>query len=162
MIVWKVLLEALVMCLIYTGFMAFLIRKNAVPLVFLYPQEVQDIVVRDGLINRNQIRANQKKFVLVSYVLLIFLMILSVFRLNRAQGFFSIWWQMVLFMEFFNLYDAFVIDAWWVRKTQAWQIPGAEGMDYIPKGSKTKKRVIAAIIAFPVMALIAWIASMLM
>ena len=154
------LFEALAMCLIYTVYLAVKIRKNAVPLVFLYPQEIQDISIKRGDITVEHIKKNRKKFVIFSYVILISMMIISVFIVNKSRDFFSIWWQVVIFIEFFNLYDAFIIDAFWVRKTKAWQIPGAEGMDYIPYGSKTKKRVAVAILALPIAALIAGIAML--
>lgn len=113
------LFEALAMCLIYTVYLAVKIRKNAVPLVFLYLQNVQDISIKRGDITKEKLKSNRKKFVIFSYFLLVSLMLISVFVINKSRDFLSIWWQVVIFIEFFNLYDAFVIDAFWVRKTKA-------------------------------------------
>ena len=49
-------IEVLVMCLIYTAYLAMKIRKNAVPLVFLYPQEIQDISIKHGDITLEHIK----------------------------------------------------------------------------------------------------------
>lgn len=155
------LFEALAMCLIYTGYLAVKIRKNAVPLVFLYPQQVQDISVKRGDTTAELIKKNRMIFVIMSYIILVSILIVSVFIVNKSRDFFSVWWQVVLFIELFNLYDAFIIDAFWVRKTKAWQIPGAEGMDYIPYGSKTKKRVCIGVLAVPISAIIAWVAILI-
>lgn len=155
----KALLGSLITCLVLTGAMAFVIRKNAVPLVFLYPQEVQEIVISEGLSTPEEIRKNRKRFALIMYVIL-FAGLFFIWKFTGAQSFAEYWSQTVLFIWFYNLYDALIIDAYWVRKTDAWQIPGAEGMDYIPYGSKTKARIIVTIAALPMAALIAWTAQL--
>ena len=152
----KTLLGSLAACLALTAAMAYIIRDSAVPLIFLYPQEVQDIVVGEGLSTPEQIRKNGMKFTGIMYVIL-FGGLFFTWHLTGAQSFSDCWWQTVAFIWFYNLYDALIIDAYWVRKTGAWQIPGAEGMDYIPYGSKTKARIALMIIALPLAAVIAWL-----
>ena len=67
-------------------------------------------------------------------------MLVSVYAVNGARGFWPGFWQLFVILSMMNLIDRFLIDDFWVGRTKAWVIPGTEDlMPYIPAGVKRRK-----------------------
>ena len=66
--------------------------------------------------------------------------LVCVYAINGARGFWSGFWQCFVILFVMNLIDRFGIDGYWVGHTKAWVIPGTEDlMPYISKADKQKK-----------------------
>ena len=83
-------------------------------------------------------------------------MLVCVYGINGAQGFWNGFVQLFVILSIMNLIDRFGVDLWWVGYTKAWTIPGTEDLKpYITVSDHCKKwlfgtvgmAVIAAILA---------------
>ena len=69
----------------------------------------------------------------IAYVLV------CVYALNGARGFFAGFWQLLVILSVMNLIDRFLIDGYRVGRTKAWTIPGTEDLKpYITAKDKAK------------------------
>ena len=69
-------------------------------------------------------------------------MLICVYVINGARGFFEGFWQGFVVLFIMNLIDRFLIDDYWVGHTKAWIIPGTEDLrPYIAAEDKKKKWV---------------------
>ena len=116
-----ILLGALLVLLCAVG-----IRKGAVNMVFLYHRDVQDRCVQNGLITRERIWQNRKIFKGLGIPLYFTFVLVSVYAVNGARGFWPGFWQMFAILSILNLIDRLLIDEYWVGHTRAWDIPGTE------------------------------------
>ena len=132
------------------------IRKGAVGMVHLYSPEVQDRCVKLNLTTHEKIRRNALLFKRVCVPGYIAYVLVYVYALNGARGFFAGFWQLLAILSVMNLIDRFLIDGYWVGRTKAWTIPGTEDLrPYITAKDKAKKwlfgtvgmAVIAAVLA---------------
>ena len=135
---------------------AFGIRKGAVGMVHLYSNDVQTRCVERGLTTKERIRRNSLIFKVVCIPGYLAYVLIFVYAVNGARGFWSGFWQLLVILSVMNLMDRFLVDDFWVGHTQAWTIPGTEDLKpYIPIAAKRKKwlfgtvgmAVIAAILA---------------
>jgi len=116
------------------------IRKGAVGMVHLYSPEVQNRCVRLGLTTREKIERNALAFKAVCIPGYIAYVLVCVYALNGARGFFAGFWQLLVILSVMNLIDRFLIDDYWVGRTKAWTIPGTEDLKpYITTKDKAKK-----------------------
>ena len=119
---------------------AFGIRKGAVGLVHLYHQEVQDRCVALGLTTYEQIRRNSMRFKLCCVPGYVAYVLVCVYAVNGARGFWTGFWQMLVILWVMNVIDRLLVDEWWVGHTAAWVIPGTEDlMPYITARDKRTK-----------------------
>ena len=133
-----VLLGALLALLCAVG-----IRKGAVTMVFLYHGDVQDRCVQNGLITRERIWQNRKIFKGLGIPLYFTFVLVSVYAVNGARGFWPGFWQMFAILSILNLIDRLLIDEYWVGRTKAWDIPGTEDLKpYIDRKDKIGKWLI--------------------
>ena len=101
---------------------------------FLFEPDVQQRVVELGLITPEQLRRNEKLFKLTALPVLIFFVLLAVYGINGARGFWQPFRQICVLAMAEGLFDRFFIDWYWVGRTGAWIIPGTEDLKpYIPK-----------------------------
>lgn len=128
-----VLLGALLALLCAVG-----IRKGAVTMVFLYHGDVQDRCVQNGLIARERIWQNRKIFKGLGIPLYFTFVLVSVYAVNGARGFWPGFWQLFAILSILNLIDRLLIDEYWVGHTKAWDIPGTEDL----KPYDNKKRLL--------------------
>ena len=116
------------------------IRKGAVGMVHLYSREVQDRCVKLGLTTYEKIRRNAMLFKAVCIPGYIAYVLICVYAVNGANGFFAGFWQLLVILSVMNLIDRFIVDGFWVGRTKAWTIPGTEDMKpYITAKDKCKK-----------------------
>ena len=127
------------------GFLLYLIcaigiRNGAVGMVHLYDRKVQERVVELGLTTAEQIRKRSiwfRSLCLPGYLIYV---LICVYVINGARGFFEGFWQGFVILFIMNLIDRFLIDEYWVGHTKAWIIPGTEDLrPYITAEDKKKK-----------------------
>ncbi len=146
------------------GFLLYLIcavgiRNGAVGMVHLYDQKVQERVVQLGLTTAEEIRKRSVRFRSLCIPGYLIYVLICVYVINGAGGFFEGFWQGFAILSMMNLIDRFLIDGYWVGHTKAWIIPGTEDLrPYITAKDKKKKWIMGTV----GMALIAAILSGIM
>ena len=139
MLLWTILeglgLGALLILVCAVG-----IRNGAVGMVHLYSQAVQDRCVSLGLTTQDKIRRNRALFKALCVPGYIAYVLVFVYAVNGARGFWSGFWQLLVILSVMNLIDRFLVDGYWVGHTKAWTIPGTEDLKpYITEMDKQKK-----------------------
>ena len=146
MIAFKLILEGLGL-----GFLLYLIcamgvRNGAIGMVHLYDRKVQERVVELGLTTAEQIRKRSiwfRSLCLPGYLIYV---LICVYVINGARGFFEGFWQGFVILFMMNLIDRFLIDEYWVGHTKAWIIPGTEDLrPYITAKDKKKKWIMGTV-----------------
>ena len=140
MIALKLILEGLGLGFLLYLICAIGIRNGAVGMVHLYDQTVRERVVVLGLTTAEAIRKRSVLFrslCLPGYLLYV---LVCVYAINGARGFWPGFWQGFVILSIMNLIDRFLIDDYWVGHTEAWIIPGTEDLrPYITVKDKKKK-----------------------
>ena len=140
-IIEGVLLGALLALLCAVG-----IRKGAVTMVFLYHGDMQDRCVQNGLITRERIWQNRKIFKGLGVPLYFTFVLVSVYAVNGARGFWSGFWQLFTILSILNLIDRLLIDECWVGRTRAWDILGTEDLKpYIDRKDRIGKWLVGTV-----------------
>ncbi len=127
------------------GFLLYLIcaigiRNGAVGMVHLYGQKVQERVIQLGLTTAEAIRKRSLRFRSLCLPGYLIYVLICVYVINGARGFFEGFWQGFVILFIMNLIDRFLIDEYWVGHTKAWIIPGTEDLrPYITAKDKKKK-----------------------
>ena len=154
--IWRVLLEGVGLGVLLVLVCAFGIRKGPVGMVHLYHDDVQARCVEMGLTTHERIRRNSKLFKLICMPGYVAYVLVCVYAVNGAQGFWTGFWQLLVILSVMNLIDRFLVDDWWVGHTRAWTIPGTEDMKPYITGQDKKRKwlfgtvgmvVIAAVLA---------------
>ena len=125
---------------------AFGIRNGAVGMVHLYDKAVQERVVKLGLTTMEEIRKRSVLFrnlCLPGYLIYV---LLCVYAINGARGFWPGFWQGFVILSIMNLIDRFLIDDYWVGHTEDWVIPGTEDLrPYITAKDKKQKWIMGTV-----------------
>ena len=155
-LLWKTLLEGLVLGALLVLVCAVGIRNGAIGMVHLYSAEVQARCIELGLTTAEKIRRNALRFKAICIPSYIAYVLICVYTINGARGFLAGFWQLLVVLSVMNLIDRFLVDGFWVGHTSAWTIPGTEDLKpYITRKDKCKKwlfgtvgmAVIAALLA---------------
>ena len=140
MLVIKLILEGLGLGFLLYLICAIGIRNGAIGMVHLYDQKVQERVVQLGLSTADEIRKRSVLFRSLCLPGYLIYVLICVYVINGARGFFEGFWQGFVILFIMNLIDRFLIDEYWVGHTKAWIIPGTEDlMPYITAEDKKKK-----------------------
>ena len=143
MIALKLVLEGLGLGFLLYLICAIGIRNGAVGMVHLYDQKVQERVIQLGLSTADEIRKRSvffRSLCLPGYLIYV---LICVYVINGARGFFEGFWQGFVILFIMNLIDRFLIDEYWVGHTKGWIIPGTEDLKpYITAEDKKKKWII--------------------
>ena len=140
MIALKLLLEGLGLGFLLYLICAIGIRNGAIGMVHLYEQKVQERVVTLGLTTANEIRKRSVLFRSLCLPGYLIYVLICVYLINGARGFWPGFWQGFVILFIMNLIDRFLIDEYWVGHTKAWIIPGTEDLrPYITAEDKKKK-----------------------
>ena len=116
------------------------IRNGAVGMVHLYDQNVQERCVELGLTTKERIKRNALCFKAICIPMYIAYLLICVYAVNGAKGYWDGFLQCLVILSVMNLIDRLGIDGYWVGHTKAWVIPGTEDlMPYISKADKQKK-----------------------
>ncbi len=76
---------------------------------------------------------------------LIYLLV-YVYAINGARGFWPGFWQMFGILSIVNVIDRLLIDEYWVGHTKAWEIPGSEDLKpYIDRKDKIGKWLVGTV-----------------
>ena len=138
------------------------IRKGAVGMVHLYHEDVQARAIAQGLITKEQIRKNSLRFKLVCIPGYLAYVLVCVYALNGARGFWAGLWQLLVILSIMNVIDRLLIDDYWVGHTSAWVIPGTEDLrPYITAQDKRKKWLAGTIGMAVISALLAGVMELL-
>lgn len=138
------------------------IRKGAVGMVHLYHEDVQARAIAQGLITKEQIRNNSLRFKLVCIPGYLAYVLVCVYALNGARGFWAGFWQLLVILSIMNVIDRLLIDDYWVGHTSAWVIPGTEDLrPYITAQDKRKKWLAGTIGMAVISALLAGVMELL-
>jgi len=139
-IAFKLILEGLGLGFLLYLICAIGIRNGAVGMVHLYDQKVQERVVQLGLSTADEIRKRSVLFRSLCLPGYLIYVLICVYVINGARGFFEGFWQGFVILFIMNLIDRFLIDEYWVGHTKAWIIPGTEDLrPYIAAKDKKKK-----------------------
>lgn len=145
-LILKIILEGLGLGVLLVLVCAVGIRKGAVGMVHLYSREVQDRCVSLGLTTHEKIRRNALLFKVICVPGYIAYVLILVYAVNGASGFWTGFWQMLVILSVMNLIDRFLIDGFWVGHTKAWTIPGTEDLKpYITGKDKCKKWIFGTV-----------------
>ena len=144
--VGKIIIEGVLLGALLALLCAVGIRKGAVTMVFLYHADVQDRCVQNGLITRERIWRNRKIFKGLGVPLYFTFVLVSVYAVNGARGFWSGFWQLFAILSILNLIDRLLIDEYWVGRTKAWDIPDTEDLKpYIDRKDRIGKWLVGTV-----------------
>ena len=142
----KIIMEGMLLGALLVLFCVVGIRNGAVNMVFLYHRDVQDRCVQNGLITRERIWQNRKIFKGLGIPLYFTFVLVSVYVVNGARGFWAGFFQMFAILSILNLIDRLLIDEFWVGHTRAWDIPGTEDLKpYIDRKDRIGKWLIGTV-----------------
>lgn len=133
------------------GFLLYLvcaigIRNGAVGMIHLYEQKVQNRAVELGMTTEEEIKKRSLRFKELCIPVYMFYVLLCVYAINGARGFWPGFWQAFVILSVMNLIDRFLIDEYWVGHTKAWIIPGTEDLrPYITAKDKKRKWIIGTV-----------------
>ena len=140
MIALKLVLEGLGLGFLLYLICAIGIRNGAIGMVHLYDRKVQERAVQLGLSTADEIRKRSVLFRSLCLPGYLIYVLICVYVINGARGFFEGFWQGFVILFIMNLIDRFLIDEYWVGHTKAWIIPGTEDLrPYITAKDKKKK-----------------------
>ena len=146
MIALKLILEGLGLGFLLYLICAIGIRNGAIGMVHLYDQKVQERVVQLGLSTADEIRKRSVLFRSLCLPGYLIYVLICVYVINGARGFFAGFWQGFVILFIMNLIDRFLIDEYWVGHTKAWIIPGTEDLrPYITAEDKKKKWIVGTV-----------------
>ena len=127
----KTILEGLGLGALLVAVCAVGIRKGAVGMAHLYDQKVQERCIALGLTTKEKIKRNALRFKAICIPVYLAYVLLCVYAVNSAQGFWSGFWQCFVILSVLNLIDRLGIDEYWVGHTKAWMIPGKIGRAHV-------------------------------
>ncbi len=145
-------LECIAICFILLVPCVVAIANGTHNAAFLFEPDVHRRVVELGLITEERLRRNKRLFKLIALPILILFVLLAVYGINGARGFWQPFWQIYALAMAEGLFDRFFIDWYWVGHTKAWTIPGTEDLKpYIPRKTLIVKWLIV-IVGNPIIA----------
>ena len=149
-----IILEGITACFLLLITCVVGIANGAVQLVCLYEKEVQDKVVENGLITKEQIQKNANNFRLSGILPFFIFLLTAVYCINGARGFWEGFWQMSVILLIQGLFDRLFIDWYWVGKTKAWIIPGTEDLMPYIYGKTLIGKWLITLIGYPTIAVL--------
>ena len=140
------ILECIIVCFILLVPCVVAIANGIHNAAFLYEQDVQERVIKMGLITKEEIGKNRKIFKISTLAVMIAFVIWAVYGINGARGFWQPFRQIYIIAMAEGLFDRFFIDTYWVGHTKAWTIPGTEDLKpYIPKKTLVVKWLVVIV-----------------
>lgn len=147
-----IIIEGIVVCFIVLLGCEIGIANGPQGMLFLYEKDVKDRVYQSGLISEKEMIRNAKRFKLIGLGAIMVFLLVAVYGINGARGFWEGFWQMTAILLVEGIFDRFFIDWYWVGHTKAWEIQGTEDLKpYIPKKAWVKKWLLT-IVGFPILA----------
>ena len=82
----------------------------------------------------------------LGFLLYLIYVLVCVYIINGARGFWAGFWQGFVILSIMNLIDRFLVDDYWVGHTNAWIIPGTEDLrPYITAKDKKQKWIMGTV-----------------
>lgn len=147
-----VIIEGIGACFILLLVCVVGISDGAVGAVHLYEKDVQERAIELGLTTAEKIKRNMLIFKLAGLIPLLTFIIISVYCINGARGFWEPFWQICVISLMEGLFDRIFIDWYWVGKTKAWDIPGTEDLKPYISGKPVVVKWVVTIVGYPIMA----------
>lgn len=144
------ILEGIVACFVILITLVVGIADGAVNLACLYEKEVRERVVELGMITEKKLKRNSLLFSLWIPVFVAFVLV-SVYAVNGARGFWDGFWQMLIIVMIEGLFDRLFIDWYWVGKTKAWDIPETDDLKPYIYGKNLVLKWIYTLVGYPVL-----------
>lgn len=142
----KIIIEGLILGGLLMLYCAAGIRNGAVIMVFLYHRDVQERCIRNGLITEEKIKRNRMLFKILGISSYLLYVLVCVYAVNGARGFWPGFWQIFAILSIVNLIDRLLIDVYCVGHTKAWDIPGTEDLKpYINRKDKLGKWLVGTV-----------------
>ena len=142
----KIIIEGLILGALLYLYCAIGIRNGAVDMAFLYHRDVQERSVQLGLITEEKIKSNRRVFKALGISSYFIYVLVCVYAVNGARGFWRGFWQMFAILSIVNVIDRLLIDEYWVGHTKAWEIPGTEDLKpYIDRKDKIGKWLVGTV-----------------
>ena len=149
---WKVVIEGIILSLCLYLVCAWGIRNGAVNMVYLYEKKVQDRAVALGLTTEEKIRTSGKRFKLFGLLLYFVYALVCVYVVNGTRGFLPCFLQFTAIFLIMGVFDRICVDTIWVGHTNAWVIPGTEDLrPYISRKAHLIKWIMT-LVMYPAMA----------
>lgn len=148
----NVIVESIAGCFIVLIACVVGISNGPVGLVSFYEKEVQDRVVELGLTSEKKIKRNSLLFSAFGIIPFFVFVILSVYGINGAKGFWEGFWQICFIIIVEGIFDRLFIDWYWVGKTKTWVIPGTEDLMPYIYGKTLAIKWIGTLIGYPLIA----------
>ena len=149
-----VIIEGIGACFILLILCVVGISNGAVGAVHLYEKDVQERAIEIGLTTAERIKRNALIFKFAGLIPLLAFIIISVYYLNGARGFWEPFWQISVILLMEGLFDRIFIDWYWVGKTKAWDIPGTEDLKPYISGKPVVVKWLFTLVGYPLMAAI--------
>ena len=144
--VGRIIIEGVLLGALLVLFCAIGIRKGAMNMVFLYHADVQERSIQNGFITRERIKRNRRLFKGLGILVYFAFVLVSVYAVNGARGFWQGFWQLFSILFILNLIDRLLIDEYWVGRTKAWDIPGTEDLKpYIDRKDRIGKWLVGTV-----------------
>ena len=147
-----VIIEGIGACFILLILCVVGISNGAVGAVHLYEKDVQERAIEIGLTTAERIKRNALIFKLAGLIPLLACIIISVYCLNGARGFWEPFLQISVISLMEGLFDRIFIDWYWVGKTKAWDIPGTEDLKPYISGKPVVVKWLFTLVGYPLMA----------
>lgn len=147
-----VIIEGIGACFILLLVCVVGISNGAVGLVHLYEKDVQERVIKLGLTNAEKIKRNALIFKSAGLIPLVAFIIISVYCVNGARGFWEPFLQISVISLMEGFFDRIFIDWYWVGKTKAWDIPGTEDLKPYISGKPVVIKWVITLVGYPLMA----------
>jgi hypothetical protein len=115
-------------------------------MIHLYEQTVQNRAVELGMTTEEEIKKRSLRFKGLCIPVYMCYVLICVYAINGARGFWPGFWQAFVILSVMNLIDRFLIDEYWVGHTKAWIIPGTEDLrPYITARDKQRKWIMGTV-----------------
>ena len=145
----KVFVELVVFLGLFTLLVKIAAGNNGINALYFYPKEFQETAYRRGLADRENVRREQRSF-MIFFILVLLAALVIIIHLNKPENFVQAYLQALMFLEIMNWYDGIVIDRIWVSNSRLWTIEGMEDIPYVQtwKQILTKRMILSVIWLF--------------
>lgn len=156
------ILQMALVTILFCAINIFSLRKGPRGFIQHYPADVQTHAVLLGEVTRGYIITKEKAGRAGAWALYSVAVVLIIAVLNGFTGFFPLYIQALIFMEWLNLFDGVIIEGIILHHVPKLMIPGTEEM-LKASGHRVylRRRVIVALLSIPYSAVLAGIAMLI-
>ncbi len=134
------LLQLILYCFLFTAMVRYSVRRGAINGLYFYPKAVQERAYEIGLTERETVKKQRKRFMMLFYIVMLSALVLIIAVWNRVSDFKTAYLQALLFLEVMNIYDGVVIDKLWVGHSKFWILKGTEDIPFVQTWAQVLKK----------------------